>query len=79
MSERQQCPTGKVPLDAQRAQQLARRSSAKYDCAMTAYRCPDCGAWHLGSSSKLRRPLPLILRNHQANVRHHYEHQQRCR
>lgn len=68
MSKRQ-CPTGKVPLNAKQARKLARRSSAKYDCSMTAYRCPDCGAWHLGTRMKKPRPLPIINRNHQVNVR----------
>lgn len=63
------CPTGKVPLDAPRAQQLARRSSAAYTRPMTAYKCPECGAWHLGQPGRLRRPLPIINRNHQVNVR----------
>lgn len=31
------CPSGKVPLDAQRAQQLARRSSARNERAMTHF------------------------------------------
>ena len=46
------CPTGKVPLDAQRAQHLARRSSARNERAMTHYRCAECGARHLGSPSR---------------------------
>lgn len=64
MSKRQ-CPTGKVPLNAKQARKLARRSSAKHECAMTAYRCPDCGAWHLGRPAKRPKPLPFINRNHQ--------------
>ena len=63
------CPTGKVPLDAPRAQQLARRSSARHDRAITAYRCAECGAWHLGTTSRPYRPIPIINRNHQVNVR----------
>jgi len=65
MSKPQQCPTGKVPLlEYQLAQYRARRSSARHERAITAYRCAECGAWHLGGSSKLRRPLPIINRIH---------------
>lgn len=60
-----ECSTGKVPLDYQRAQSLARRSSARHDHAMTAYKCQHCGAWHLGQPAKRAKPLPLINRNHQ--------------
>ena len=59
------CPTGKVPLDAKRAQQLARRSSARNERAMTNYRCAECGAWHLGTPSRPYRPMPIINSNHQ--------------
>mgnify|MGYP006867375168 FL=1 len=60
-----ECSTGKKPLDYQRAQSLARRSSARHDHAMTAYRCSECGAWHLGQPAKRAKPLPFINRNHQ--------------
>ena len=64
------CPTGKVPLDAPRAQQLARRSSAAYTRPMTAYKCPECGAWHLGGTSRPYRQMPIINNNHhQLNLR----------
>lgn len=60
-----ECSTGKAPLDYERAQQLARRSSAKHSHPMTAYKCAACGAWHLGQPAKRAKRLPVIHRNHE--------------
>lgn len=54
------CPTGKVPLDVRRAKELARRSSARHEHAMTAYKCQHCGAWHIEQPAKRTKRLPLI-------------------
>ena len=46
------CTTGKKPLDYERAQKLARKSSASHSHPMTAYKCTACGWWHLGQPAK---------------------------
>lgn len=60
-----ECSTGKKPLDYERAQQLARRSSAKHSHPMTSYKCAACGSWHLGQPQKKAKRLPVINRNHE--------------
>lgn len=61
------CPTGKVQLTAGLAKKLARRSSANHDKPMTAYRCRECGEWHLGqpSAAHKSRRIPILYTNHQ--------------
>lgn len=57
------CPTGKQPLDYERAQKLARKSSASHSHPMTAYKCTACGWWHLGQPAKKPKRLPFVRKN----------------
>jgi len=57
------CPTGKQPLDYERAQKLARKSSASHSHPMTAYKCTACGWWHLGQPAKKPKRLPVVRKN----------------
>ena len=57
------CPTGKQPLDYERSQKLARKSSASHSHPMTAYKCTACGWWHLGQPAKKPKRLPVVRKN----------------
>jgi len=64
-----QCPTGKAPFTkfeiAEKARKRSRNSHGK---PMSTYRCAVCGALHLGSPSRAKRPLKTIRNNHQLRV-----------
>lgn len=62
------CPTGKVPLDAKRAKQVAKRSSASHDRPMQPYKCDECGAWHVGARSRLRPPMKRVYPVHEVRT-----------
>ena len=57
------CPTGKKPLDYERAQKLASKSSASHSHPMTAYKCYACGWWHLGQPFQKPKRLPYVRKN----------------
>lgn len=62
------CPSGKEPHEAQFAQKLAKRSSKAWSQPCTAYKCHECGQWHIGmpkASKRHERPIPVINNNHQ--------------
>ena len=56
------CGTGKA---GHTHAQLAKRASRKYEQPMQAYRCVQCGAWHVGSHTHKARPLRQINNNHE--------------
>ncbi|MFD2755976.1 hypothetical protein [Comamonas terrae] len=58
------CPTGKQQLTAELAKKRAKRSSASHSKPMTAYRCNECGEWHLGQPAPRKRRIPIIKPNH---------------
>lgn len=57
------CTTGKKPLDYERAQKLASKSSASHTHPMTAYKCYACGWWHLGQPFQKPKRLPYVRKN----------------
>lgn len=59
------CPTGKPGYSLAMAQQKAKRASKRYDEALAAYQCQQCGAWHFGHTIKRAKPLRLIHRFHE--------------
>ena len=60
------CPTGKSAITSFEVANKAReRSSKKHDKAMSTYRCTLCGALHLGSPGRAKKPLKTIYTNHE--------------
>jgi len=51
-------------LQRQHAMAAASRLRAR-DNASTAYRCQDCGGWHVGTPSGRKAPIKTIRNNHQ--------------
>ena len=47
------CTTGKKTYRGrQTAREIANQMSHKYDCEFDAYRCRQCGRWHVGRTNK---------------------------
>lgn len=62
------CATGKVQHDYTQAQRLAQRASRSHEQPMQAYRCAQCGAWHVGSKIHKPQPLRWINNNHELRM-----------
>lgn len=60
-----QCPTGKAGHSYSVAKDKAKKASRRTEQPMTAYRCHECGAWHVGSHIHNPQPLRLIHRFHE--------------
>ena len=56
------CPTGKASHSYRAALAKASKASRRYERPMTAYRCHECGAWHVGSHTHKPQPMRLIHR-----------------
>ena len=54
----------KPTLERKHALQAARRLRAR-DKSVQAYRCRDCGGWHVGTSNGFKPPARVIRVNHQ--------------
>lgn len=61
------CSSAKACYTAQQAKRKAQSASRRYSQAMTAYRCKDCGAWHIGHPAGLKAPIPLIARKNRVH------------
>lgn len=69
------CPTtGKPGYTHAVAKQKAKRASKRYEEALSAYLCPECGAWHFGHTIKREKPLRLIHRFHELREHHDTYH-----
>ena len=49
--------TGKEPLDRALAEKIAKRASRNHEEKMIAYRCRQCGRWHVGNNKPKRRKI----------------------
>lgn len=59
------CPSGKVVHTLQTAEAAAKRARRRTETILRPYRCTLCGAWHVGQSNGLKRPVKTIYDNHQ--------------
>ena len=59
------CPTGKAQHSYSAAKAKASKARRHYEQPMTAYRCDQCGAWHVGSHTHKPQPMRLIHRFHE--------------
>ena len=59
------CPTGKASHSYRAALAKASKARRHYEQPMTAYRCHECGAWHVGSHTHKPQPMRLIHRFHE--------------
>lgn len=50
------CPTGKASHSYRAAQAEASKASRRYEQPMTAYRCDQCGAWHVCGQPHTQTP-----------------------
>jgi len=57
----------KPTLERKHALQAARRLRAR-DKSVSAYRCQECGGWHVGTSGSLRQRVKTIYSNHQMSL-----------
>lgn len=48
------CPHGKPALSPETAKGIAKRVRGKGDSVVQAYKCRECGNWHVGLKSKQR-------------------------
>lgn len=62
------CPTGKQPFSQAQAADKARRASRRYSTGMAAYHCAECGCWHVGQKTGLKKPVKTIYDNHQLRM-----------
>ena len=62
------CPTGKAQHSYSAAKAKAKKASRRTERPMTAYRCPDCGAWHVGSHTHKPQPMRWVNNNHQMRL-----------
>ena len=63
------CPSGKPGYTHAVAKRKAKRASRRYDEALSAYLCPECGAWHFGHTMRRNaKPLRLIHHFHDATI-----------
>lgn len=37
------------------ARQIARQTSRRHECAMSAYECKHCGGWHVGQRDQFQK------------------------
>ena len=44
---------------------MPRRANRHYSTDMAAYRCDECGFWHVGQNTGLKQPVKTIRNNHQ--------------
>lgn len=58
----------KPTLERKHAQAAARRLRER-DKHVQAYRCVECGGWHVGTSSGLKRPKKTLRTNHQIHYK----------
>lgn len=63
MSDAHLAPRHKPALELRHAQAAAARMRS-HDKTVTAYRCQECGGWHVGGSNGYRA-VPLRIRSHQ--------------
>jgi len=62
------CPTGKVPHTLATAKAAAKRARRRTENALAPYRCTECGQWHVGQGSGLKRPVKKIYDNHRMRL-----------
>lgn len=60
-----QCPTGKVCQTRGTAQASSKRARRRTENAMGPYHCTECGQWHVGNRSGLKKPTKTIHNSHQ--------------
>lgn len=53
----------KPALEREHAQAAAQRMR-QHDKTVRAYRCRDCGAWHVGGVIHSKRPMAALNTNH---------------
>ena len=58
-------PERKVQHDYRQAARLAKRASRSYENPMQAYRCAQCGAWHVGGFFHRPQPMRFVNNNHE--------------
>ena len=63
-----ECVTRKVQHSYTQAKRLAKRASRAYEQPMGAYLCRECGAWHVGSTTHIPRPMRFINNNHELRM-----------
>ena len=63
-----ECITRKVQHDYSKAALIARLLRCVYERPLHPYRCPDCGAWHVGSTTHKPQPMRLIQNNHELRM-----------
>lgn len=54
----------KPVLERKHAIEAAQRGRSK-DRSSTAYRCVDCGGWHVGTSNGMKKKSRTLYTNHQ--------------
>ena len=59
------CTTNKVEHSYSDAKRLAKRASRAYEAPMQAYKCQDCGAWHVGSRTHKPQPMRWVRNDHE--------------
>lgn len=59
------CPSGKVVHTLKTARAASKRARHRTELPLTPYRCAECGQWHVGTRSGLKRPVKTIYDNHQ--------------
>lgn len=62
------CITGKASHSYSAVKAKASKASRRYERPMTAYRCDQCGAWHVGSHTHKPQPMRLIHRFHELRL-----------
>ena len=68
------CPSGKPGYTHAIAKQKAKRARKRHEEALSAYLCPECGAWHVGSHIRKPQPPRLIHRFHELREHHDTRH-----
>ena len=63
-----QCPTGKVQHTLATAKAASKRARQRTEKPLAPYRCNECGQWHVGTRSGLKRPVKTIYDNHQLRM-----------
>ena len=62
------CPSGKVIHTLKTATEAAKRARHRTELPLTPYRCAECGQWHVGQKSGLKRPVKTIYDNHRGLI-----------
>ena len=57
-------PSGKVIHTLKTAKAASKRARHRTELPLTPYRCNECGQWHVGTRSGLKRPVKTIYDNH---------------